>query len=129
MSWWATSLLVGSGGFVGANLRYWLTLLSQKLAGEAFPWGTMLINVSGSLLIGIVLGLFLKGQMTESGRLLVAVGVLGGYTTFSAFSYEALNLVHRGQTFAALLYVLGSVVLGILAAAGGLAIASRFGNG
>jgi CrcB protein len=108
-----TSLLVGSGGFVGANVRYWLGTWIQNRAGLAFPTGTLVINVTGSLLIGIFMGFFLREGWSDNWRLLLVVGVLGGYTTFSSFSYDTLVLVNEGNYPAAFGYVLGSVVLAL----------------
>ncbi|MCS7058111.1 MAG: fluoride efflux transporter CrcB [Meiothermus sp.] len=107
-------LLVALGGAIGALLRYGLGAWVQALGGPGFPWSTFLINVSGSFLIGIVLRLSLEGALSPEWRLFLAVGVLGGYTTFSTFSWETLTLAQQGEWLKASLYVLGSVVLGLL---------------
>ncbi|RIH89715.1 putative fluoride ion transporter CrcB [Meiothermus luteus] len=107
-------LLVALGGAIGALLRYGLGAWVQALSGPGFPWSTFLINITGSFFIGVVLRLSLEGALSPEWRLLLAVGVLGGYTTFSTFSWETLALVQQGEWFKASLYVLGSVVLGFL---------------
>lgn len=105
-------LLVMLGGAIGAMLRYGLGAWVQGLLGPGFPWSTLLINITGSFLIGLVLRLSLEGALSPEWRLFLAVGVLGGYTTFSTFSWETLTLVQQGEWFKAFLYVAGSVVLG-----------------
>ena len=81
--------------------------------GPDFPWGTFFANVSGSFLIGVVLILAEDGSLPAEARLLVVVGVLGGYTTFSTFSYESLQLMTGGAVFAALLNMFGQLALGL----------------
>jgi len=103
------------GGAVGAGLRYALGAWMQMITSPSFPWSTFLINVTGSFLIGIVIRLNLEGSLSPEARLFLAVGVLGGYTTFSTFSYETLTLVQQGEWLKALFYVVGSVVLGFAA--------------
>ncbi|ADD29224.1 MAG: fluoride efflux transporter CrcB [Meiothermus ruber] len=107
-------LLVMLGGAIGAMLRYGLGAWVQGLLGPGFPWSTFLINITGSLLIGLVLRLSLEGALSPEWRLFLAVGVLGGYTTFSTFSWETLTLVQQGEWLKAFLYVAGSVVLGFV---------------
>lgn len=90
----ATSLIaVFSGAGVGALCRYGLGNLVQKQSGSTFPWGTLAVNVSGCLLVGVVMALLLAKGGNDSIRTLLVTGVLGGYTTFSAFGYEAMNLL------------------------------------
>ncbi len=107
-------MLVMLGGAIGAALRYGLGAWVQGWSGPGFPWSTFLINISGSFLIGLVLRLSLEGALSPEWRLFLTVGLLGGYTTFSTFSFETLALVQQGEWFKALLYVVGSVVLGFL---------------
>jgi CrcB protein len=119
--WLTTTLLVALGGGAGANARYWLGQVVNRwqeaqLPGYEFPWATFLINVSGSVVLGIAAGLCL-GQPDPARRhwyLLLGTGFCGGYTTFSTFSLEALELLRDGKAGAALAYVGGSVAAGVL---------------
>lgn len=117
MSPLARTALVFLGAGLGGSLRYWVGTALKTDA--AFPWPTFAINATGSLLIGLAMGLIAD---RESVRLFLVVGILGGYTTFSAFSYETLVLLRDRHPLPALAYALGSVVLGLLAASLGLAL-------
>jgi CrcB protein len=122
------TLLVGAGGFFGAGTRYWLGELISARSGPGFPWATFVINVTGSLLLGLLLPVALERLREPAGdtlRLLAGVGFLGAYTTFSTFSYETLQLAARGQWLRAAAYSLGSVVLGLSAAAVGVRLVGR----
>src|SRR5687767_1653737 len=120
-------LWVGLGAFLGANLRYALGLWVVNRFGASFPLHTMLINVTGSLAIGLVLVLMTERLLVDPAwRLLLVVGFLGGYTTFSSYTFEALVLAEAGQWGRALWYVLGSNVLGLAAAFAGMLLARRF---
>ena len=121
-------LLVFIGGGLGAILRYVLTVTSGKAFGTNFPWGTFIINITGSTVMGLIAGyLAFKGEASQSLRLFIMTGVLGGYTTFSAFSLDAGLLYERGEIGLALAYVLGSVLLAIAGLFAGLAIVRSFG--
>lgn len=112
------TLLVFLGAGLGGVLRHGVNLVALRL-GSGFPWGTLGINVVGSVLMGLVTGwLALRGGLPQT-RLFLATGLLGGFTTFSTFSLEAVTLLERGEWPAALAYVLVSVLAGI----GGLALA------
>lgn len=115
-------LLVGLGGFIGSSLRYIMTVVVNQRTAFQFPLATFSINVIGSFVIGIVLGVASKGSMDENIRLFFATGICGGFTTFSAFSAENLKMIQEGEMATALLYILLSVVFGLLAVAGGLII-------
>ena len=116
-------LLVFVGGGIGASLRHAVNMLSARGLGTAFPWGTFIINISGSLVMGLVAGyLAFRAGTSQPWRLFLMTGILGGYTTFSAFSLDAALLYERGEIGAALLYVLGSVVLSIAGLFAGLAL-------
>ncbi len=119
-------LLVAAGGAIGASARHLMTKAALVLLPLTFPWGTFLINVLGCLAIGIVAGLAQVGVMTPSGRLFVATGILGGYTTFSTFGLDTQSLIAGGRPVTALANILGQVVLGLLGVYVGLAIARRF---
>jgi CrcB protein len=117
--------LVMIGGAFGSGLRYLVSRLSLTLVGPGFPWGTWFINLSGGLLMGLLVGLLARHPSAngENVRLLVGVGVLGGFTTFSTFSLEAATMIQRGEWGSALVYVTSSAVGAILALFAGLAIA------
>jgi CrcB protein len=116
-------LIVFLGGGLGAALRHGVNLAAARLLGTAFPYGTLAINVLGSLAMGLIAEYFaLKVGLPQRWRLFLTTGVLGGFTTFSAFSLEAALLYERGQIAGAALYVVASVVLTIGALFAGLAI-------
>jgi len=122
----AASLYVAVGGGVGAVARYHVGRLFTQLPGPnpAFPWGTLTVNLTGSLFMGLVAGwLAPQGSGGEQWRLLLGVGLLGGYTTFSAFSLELMVLVERGTPGLAALYAAASVIPGLAALWLGLLIA------
>lgn len=109
-------LLVGLGGGAGSIARFLCQKYLYEWFPHAFPTGTMLVNISGCFLIGIFTGLAERGQlMTPESRLLLITGLCGGFTTFSTFAYENIQLLKNGATIPFLLYTVGSVVLGILA--------------
>ncbi|MBI5708628.1 MAG: fluoride efflux transporter CrcB [Armatimonadetes bacterium] len=122
-------LAIGSGAFVGANARYWLGGWVQERTGTVFPWGTLLVNISGSLLIGLAMGLALEQNWALGWRLFLVVGVLGGYTTFSAFAYETVQLLSEGNLASAFGHMAGSLVSTVLAAWLGLALARALVGG
>jgi fluoride exporter len=105
---------VALGGAIGASARYLVSGWMGAWLGTGFPWGTFFANVSGSFLIGIVLVLVDAGSLPAGARTFVAVGILGGYTTFSSFSYESLGLLTDSGLFLTLLNTLGQLVLGLV---------------
>jgi CrcB protein len=109
-------LLVAAGGAVGAGARHLTNLAALRLLGPGLPWGTITVNVVGSLAMGLFIELLARrfGASNEL-RLFVATGVMGGFTTFSAFSLDAAVLYERGALTAAFVYVVASVVLSIAA--------------
>ncbi len=115
-------LLVGAGGAIGAMSRYGIGILIGRLWHSNIPVATLFINIFGSLLMGVLIGLLAHYTPAWQGqaRLFLAVGVLGGFTTFSAFSLDVIFLIERGQTVLALAYVLMSVILSICALFAGL---------
>ncbi|NOT55320.1 MAG: fluoride efflux transporter CrcB [Deltaproteobacteria bacterium] len=109
-------LLIGLGGFLGANARYLVAQWVGRIWGFGFPYGTFIINVSGSFCLGLLMGVLHHRPLDFlQPRLFFAVGFLGAYTTFSTFSYETLRLAQDGQLTVVLVYVVGSVLLGLLA--------------
>lgn len=113
-------LIVFVGGGIGAALRHGVNRLAMAWLGTGFPAGTMIVNILGSLLMGLLISLLAEGPPASQGvRLFLATGVLGGFTTFSAFSLDALALWERGQPALAALYVAGSVLLSLAAIAAG----------
>jgi fluoride exporter len=116
-------LIVFLGGGIGAASRHGVNLLAARMLGTGFPYGTIFINIAGSLAMGLIAEFFaLKGGLPQHWRLFLTTGILGGFTTFSAFSLEAALLYERGELIAAAIYVLASVVLAITALFAGLAI-------
>lgn len=116
-------VLVFVGGGLGATLRHIVNVACARCIGTAFPWGTFIINITGSLVMGLIAGyLAFKGDAAQPWRLFMMTGILGGYTTFSAFSLDAALLYERGEIGLAAAYVLGSVVLAIGGLFAGLAL-------
>ena len=107
-------LLVALGGAIGSAARYLVGAFVANRFGPDFPWGTFIVNVSGSFLIGVILSLVGGGQLPAGARLFLAVGVMGGYTTFSTYSNETLQLVQGGEVGAAMFNALGQVVAGFI---------------
>jgi CrcB protein len=107
-------LLVALGGAIGSAARYLVGAFVANRFGTDFPWGTFIVNVSGSFLIGVILSLVGGGQLPAGARLFLAVGVMGGYTTFSTYSNETLQLVQGGEVGAAMFNALGQVVAGFI---------------
>jgi CrcB protein len=119
------TLLVFLGGGIGAAGRHGINIAAARLFGSGFPVGTMFINVTGSFVMGLVAAWFAfraAGEISQHARLFLTTGILGGYTTFSAFSLDAALLWQRGEAFNAALYVIGSVILSLLALFAGLAL-------
>lgn len=117
------AVAVALGGALGALSRYWMTSAVTVMAGNRFPWGTLSVNVLGALLMGI-LYVIVDERMADSGpwRALLITGGLGAFTTFSTFSIDALLLLQNGRVLSAVLYVLTSVVVCMLAVAAGMSL-------
>ena len=118
----ATLLLVALGGALGAVARYLTGLAALRLIGAGFPWGTLAVNVAGSFAMGLLAVTLAHVGQTRLAPLLMT-GFLGGFTTFSAFSLDALTLWERGDALAAAAYVAASVILSLAALAAGLTLA------
>ena len=109
-------LYIGLGGMIGSIARYALHLLISSRTLTLFPWGTLVVNVSGCLLIGLLVGLESRnGLINEPLKWLLITGFCGGFTTFSTFSMEGLGLLHQQQIGSYLGYTLGSLVVGLFA--------------
>ncbi len=115
-------VVLSVGGMLGVNARYGIASWMSTWAGDRFPWATFAINVSGSFAIGLIATLLARWYPSHPARLFLLVGFLGGYTTFSSFSFEAHVLFERGQTGRALGYLGGSVAAGFLAVLLGIAL-------
>ncbi|MBX4892525.1 fluoride efflux transporter CrcB [Rhizobium bangladeshense] len=117
------ALLVAVGGAIGSLLRYFVGQWALRLMGPAFPWGTLAVNVVGCFVIGVLAELIArKFNASLELRLLLITGFLGGFTTFSAFSLDAISLFERGEAVAGGIYVAASVGLSMVAVFAGLAI-------
>ena len=120
------ALLVAIGGGLGSLARYGVNLAFLRLFGSGFPYGVLVINVTGSFLMGFAVELIARRfGASPDLRLLITTGFLGGYTTFSAFSLDAVSLAERGATLPAVAYVMASVVLSIGALVAGLVLARQ----
>ena len=113
--------IIGVGGALGSIGRYLMQVVIDRYITVSFPLGTMLVNISGCFLIGLFYGFCQRyAWMSLEWRLFLITGLCGGYTTFSSYSYEAIGLLKQGNYSYFFLYVAGSVVLGLLATAGGM---------
>jgi CrcB protein len=118
------SVLVFLGSGLGGVSRYLLGSFFASRVAPSFPWPTLFINVIGSFLIGVFFGIQVPTPPVTPARLLVAIGILGGFTTFSSFSFETLQLIHKQQFVPAFVYVVGSAAAGLSVAALGYWIGS-----
>ncbi|MCV9942603.1 MULTISPECIES: fluoride efflux transporter CrcB [unclassified Rhizobium] len=117
------ALLVAVGGAIGSLLRYYVGQWALRLMGPSFPWGTLAVNVVGCFLIGVFAELIArKFNASVELRLLLITGFLGGFTTFSAFSLDAISLFERGEAVAGSIYIAASVGLSMAAVIAGLAV-------
>lgn len=116
---------VGLAGSLGAVSRYLLGRFVAERFSREFPLGTLLINVTGSFVIGLLFALAARNVITSTLQLILATGFLGGYTTFSTMSWEIVQLARGGSRTTSMLYIGGSVVFGLLAAALGLFVGGR----
>lgn len=116
-------LIVFIGGGIGAAIRHGINLAAFRLVGIGFPYGTLFINIFGSLVMGLTAEYFaLKAGLPQHLRLFLTTGILGGFTTFSAFSLEVALLYERGDLAGSAIYIIASVVLSVAALFAGMAI-------
>lgn len=120
-------LLVAIGGALGSMTRYGAASAVNRLAQSSFPWGTLAVNIAGSFLIGLVMVLLMKaGEWRESSRLLLVTGVLGGFTTFSSFSWETWKLIEDGRLVMAMTNIIASAGICLVATVAGAMLAKQF---
>lgn len=120
-------LIVALGGGAGAAARFGVGVWSLRALGPGFPWGTLIVNIAGSFLIGCMVAFAVhRGEPTYAMRLLLVTGFLGGFTTFSAFSLDTLALAQRGELGTAFGYVAASLVLSLGACWGGMMLSRSF---
>jgi CrcB protein len=124
---WGLLLAIAAGGALGSLARHFLSTGIYNVTGTAFPWGIFAVNVLGGFIMGFVVELgALKLNYSLEMRAFLTTGILGGFTTFSAFSLDAALLIERGDWLAAALYMIGSIALSVLALFGGLALVRGF---
>ena len=120
-------LLIAVFGAAGTLARYGLQGLVQVRVGSTFPWGTLLINLTGCFFLGLIGQMMLNRMMVSSElRVAIAVGFFGGYTTFSSFGWEAAKMLEAGEWLRSLTYVAASMVLGLLLSVAGIRLGNRF---
>ena len=122
METWIRVAALSIGGVLGVNARFWLGVAINRYASSQFPWATFTINITGSFAIGVCTAVLARWLPHPHARLLIIVGFLGGYTTFSSYSMEALALWERGEHGLCLAYLIGSVIAGFAAVVLGTAL-------
>lgn len=115
-------LVVGVGSFIGGMSRYLVSLFVQNKFLSTFPYGTLVVNIAGCFLIGIVYALSEKGNVNAEWRLFLITGFLGGFTTFSSFSNETVSMLRDAQYWQALSYIGISIIVGLAATFGGISL-------
>jgi CrcB protein len=120
-------LLIATGGAAGSLLRYFLVNSIQQRNTGLFPWGTFTVNITGSLVIGLLAGLLVNKEIGEEWRLFMFAGILGGFTTFSSLAIETFNLLRSGNYFTGIVYMFSSNLIGLLVALFGYIFARKIG--
>ena len=117
-------LIVGTGSFIGGAMRYLLSTLMKSVCGQGFPWGTLMVNLLGCFLFGMLFAVFGKSNATDNTLyLLLNTGICGGFTTFSTFANESVQMLQQGNTWGFVGYVATSVVAGLALIALGYGVA------
>ena len=116
------------GGAAGTVLRYWVSGLPHKIYDGAFPWGTLVVNLTGSFLIGLFWGLLGRENITSNVRMFLFIGLFGSFTTFSTFAFESLNLIRDGNIKFAVINMLASNIFGVLLVLAGFMISRMILN-
>ena len=117
-------LIVGTGSFIGGAMRYLLSTLMKSACGQGFPWGTLMVNLLGCFLFGMLFAVFGKSNATDNTLyLLLTTGICGGFTTFSTFANESVQMLQQGNTWGFVGYVATSVVAGLALIALGYGVA------
>ena len=117
-------LIVGTGSFIGGAMRYLLSTLMKNVCGQGFPWGTLMVNLLGCFLFGMLFAVFGKSNATDNTLyLLLTTGICGGFTTFSTFANESVQMLQQGNTWGFVGYVATSVVAGLALIALGYGVA------
>ena len=117
-------LIVGTGSFIGGAMRYLLSTLMKSVCGQGFPWGTLMVNLLGCFLFGMLFAVFGKSSATDNTLyLLLTTGVCGGFTTFSTFANESVQMLQQGNTWGFVGYVATSIVAGLALIALGYGVA------
>ena len=120
-------LIVGTGSFIGGAMRYWLSTLMKSVCGQGFPWGTLMVNLLGCFLFGMLYAVFGKSNATDNTLyLLLTTGICGGFTTFSTFANESVQMLQQGNTWGFVGYVATSVVAGLALIALGYGVAKAW---
>ncbi len=113
-------LIIGLGGFIGSILRFLLSRLNLTIHFFSIPVGTFLVNITGSLIIGFLVGIASKSEIINVNfHLFLMVGICGGFTTFSSFTLENMTLIQNGQYLSAFIYITASIIIGLVAVFGG----------
>lgn len=107
-------LYLVAGGAIGTVARYFISGIAQKYMGSGFPWGTLAVNAAGAFVIGLIWGLFETVEIRSGFRVFVIIGILGGFTTFSSFALETMNLYKQGEIRMALFNILANNILAIV---------------
>ena len=108
-------LIVGTGSFIGGAMRYWLSTLMKSVCGQGFPWGTLMVNLLGCFLFGMLFAVFGKSSATDNTLyLLLTTGICGGFTTFSTFAYESVQMLQHDNISGFFGYVATSVIAGFV---------------